>query len=71
MKSGHYDLLRVTTIEVVECPQKTCGVLISGIPQTDAKGAVYVCPFCRHEFEPRKAVMRDVHILGDRDGRSH
>jgi len=52
--------VRLTTIEVVECP--SCGVLISGMPVTEKCGA-YVCPFCRNMFDTLKAKTVDVHII--------
>jgi len=53
----------VETIEAVLCPHRTCGVWISGVPNLDEKGAMYVCPFCRNAFEPRAAENINVYLL--------
>jgi hypothetical protein len=54
--------LSVTPMEVVECPHKMCGILISGVPKPK-RGDVFVCPFCRNGFEPNNRKVINVYVL--------
>jgi len=54
--------LSVKLMEVVECPHKMCGVLISGVPKLK-RGDVFICPFCSNGFEPNKRKVLNVYVL--------
>lgn len=52
----------IETIEVVECPHKTCGIFIADVPRL-TPGVIYICPYCRNGFEPKKRMIINVYKI--------